>query len=96
MTCPLEDFLKSDMGADGLDGCLDNFGTLLFGAGRDHFGRPSQDFAQKSGRERLCFLSFRIISSHTFVYVDVAIRAGFAANADMRFSSERASHKHPQ
>lgn len=31
MTCPLEDFLKSDMGADGLDGCLDNFGTLLLG-----------------------------------------------------------------
>lgn len=30
MTCPLEDFLKSDMGADDLDGCLDNFRTLLF------------------------------------------------------------------
>lgn len=42
---------KSRRLQDGIDGPwkptggLDNFGTLLFGAGRDHFGRPSQDFA---------------------------------------------------
>ena len=76
------------MGTDGLNGCLDNFGTLLFGAGRGYFGRTGRNFTQKSGRERLCFLSLRIISGHAFIHVDVAIRAGFAANADMRFSSE--------